>query len=239
MKDLDLAIRITARDNTGATLARARSGIESISRQLEAARNAALSFAGALVSDAGISGLVRLADELKLVNARLKLAVSGAQEFARAQQFASDVGARTGAGYQAVATLYTRLAQAGQSFGLSQEKIARVTEATALALRISGASAAESAAVIRQFSQALGSGVLRGDEFNTIIENGARLAQALADGVGKPVGELRKLAEQGVLTTDIIALALVPQLDKLRKEADALPPTVGAASVKIRDAFTK
>lgn len=106
----------------------------------------------------------------------------------RAQQDAYRIAARTGAGFEAVATLYRRLAQAARSLGLSQEQIARTTEITALALRVSGASAAESASVVRQLAQAIGSGVLRGDEFISIMDNGSRLAQALADGLGQPVG---------------------------------------------------
>ena len=118
----------------------------------------------------------QLADQVQQVNARLQLAVSGAREFAGAQRFAYRVAAQTGAGFEAVAALYGRLAQAASSFGLSQEQIARTAEATALALKVSGASAAEAASVVRQFSQALGSGVLRGDEFNS-------------DGKRRPPGE--------------------------------------------------
>lgn len=187
----------------------------------------------------GVSALAQLADQVQQVNARLKLAVSGAREFAEAQRFAYRVAAQTGAGFEAVATLYARLAQAASSFGLSQEQIARTTEATALALKVSGASAAEAASVVRQFSQALGSGVLRGDEFNSIMENGGRLAKALADGLGLPVGRLRELAEQGLLTTDVITRALDSQRDALQREAAAMPRTIGQALSQVRDEFAR
>lgn len=236
-KDLEVALRITAKDSTGAALGKTRAGIESISRQLQAARNAFLAFQGALGLQSGLAGLVRLADEVQSVNARLKLATASVREFAQAQQFAYRVAAATGAGYASVATLYGRLAQTASAYGLSQQQIQQTTEATALALKVSGASAAEAASVVRQFSQALGSGVLRGDEFNSIMENGARLAQALADGLGLPVGELRALAEQGLLTTDVITKALTPQLEKLRAEAERTPRTVGQAASELGDAF--
>lgn len=236
-QNLDLAIRITAQDSTGAALTRTRAGLESISRQLEVARRAFLSFQGALGLQAGVAGLVRLADEVQSVNARLRLATSGAQQFAIAQREAYRIAAQTGAGFASIATLYGRLAQAGRSLGLSQEQIARTTEVTALALRVSGASASEASSVVRQLAQAIGSGVLRGDEFNSIMENGSRLAKALADGLGLPVGKLRELAERGLLTSDVIALALTPQLERLRAEAASMPKTVGMAMSELGDSF--
>jgi uncharacterized phage infection (PIP) family protein YhgE len=159
-------IVITAKDSASPVIDKTRDGLESISRQLQQARNAFLAFQGAMGLSTGVSALAQLADQVQQVNARLQLAVNGAREFAEAQKFAYRVAAQTGAGFEAVATLYGRLAQAASSFGLSQEQIARTTESAALALKVSGASAAEAASVVRQFSQALGSGVLRGDEFN-------------------------------------------------------------------------
>ncbi|WP_126458095.1 tape measure protein [Sulfuritortus calidifontis] len=186
-----------------------------------------------------LSGLAQLADQVQAVNARLKLSTDGLREFVAAQQLAYRVAAQTGAGYEAVATLYTRLAQGARGFGLTQEQVARTTEATALALKVSGASAAEASSVIRQFSQALGAGALRGDEFNSIMENGGRLAQALADGLGLPIGRLRELAEQGLLTTDIITRALESQRQKLADEAARMPNTIGQSLSEVRDQFSR
>lgn len=238
-KDLDLAIRITAKDSTAGALGKTRSGLQSISREIAVARNAFLTLQGAMGLQAGISGLARLADEVQSTNARLRLAVGTVREFAQAQQFAYRVAAQTGAGYEAVATLYTRLATTAKGFGLSQERIATVTEATALALKVSGASAAESAGAVRQFAQALGSGVLRGDEFNSMMEQAPRLMQALADGLGLPIGRLRQLAEQGLLTTDVVVQALESQRDALTREAEAMPRTIGQSLSQVRDEFGK
>lgn len=233
---LSLTIALKGKDSTQAALGKARAGVQSISEQLEALKRQAQLALTALVSFGQLRALVRLADEVQGVNARLKLATASAQEFAAAQTLALRVAAQTGAGYEAVAGLYTKLAQAASGIGLSQQDVARTTEATALALKVSGASAAEAASVVRQFGQALGAGALRGDEFNSIMENGGRLAKALADGLGLPVGRLRELAEQGLLTSDVIALALTGQLELLRKESAALPTTVSQAMSVLRDA---
>lgn len=236
-KDLELKLRITAQDSTGQALSRARAGVESVSRQLAAARNAFLAFQSAMGLSSGIAGLARLADEINSVNARLRQVTQSAQEFAQAQRLAYRVAAETGAGYEAAATLYARLSQTAKDYGVSQRQIAIVTEATARALKVSGASASEAASVVRQLSQALGSGVLRGDEFNSIMENGGRLAKALADGLGLPIGELRGLAEQGLLTTDVVVKALETQREALERESAAMPRTIGQALSEVRDQF--
>lgn len=236
-KDLDLAIRITAKDSTAGALGKTRAGLQSISRELAVMRNAFLSIQGVMGLQSGIAGLARLADAVQSTNARLMLAVGTVREFAQAQQFAYRVAAQTGAGYEAVATLYTRLATTAKGFGLSQERIATVTEATALAFKVSGASAAESAGAVRQFAQALGSGVLRGDEFNSMMEQAPRLMQALADGLGVPIGRLRQLAEQGLLTTDVVVQAIESQRGAIQREAEAMPRTLGQSLSHVRDEF--
>ena len=237
MATAGIDIVISAKDNASPAIGKMRAGLESVSRQLQIMRNAWLALQGVTGLSGGVSALAGLADQVQQVNARLRLATQSAREFAQAQALAYDVAARTGAGYEAVATLYGRMAQAASSFGLSQEQVARTTEATALALRVSGASAAEAASVVRQFSQALASGVLRGDEFNSIMENGGRLAKALADGLGLPIGRLRQLAEHGLLTADVITRALESQHDGLQREADAMRRTIGQALSQVRDEF--
>lgn len=236
-KNLEVALKITAQDSTAGALSRTRAGLESISRQLAIARNAWLSLQGAIGLQAGLSGLAEMADRIQSVNARLRLAVATASDFAQAQQAAARIAAQSGASYEAVASLYARLATAGRSFGLSQQQIEGTVQSTALALRVSGATAAETASVITQLSQALGSGVLRGEEFNAIMENGGRLAQALADGLGLPVGRLRELAEQGLLTTDVVVRALQSQRAAIEADAAAMPRTVGQAMQGLRDQF--
>lgn len=148
-----------------------------------------------------------------------------------------EISAKTGAGYEATATLLARLSQVGKGYGLTQEQIATTTQVTARSLQLSGAAAAESTAVVRQLSQALGSGVLRGEEFNSVMENGPRLAKALADGLGLPIGKLRSLAEQGLLTTDIVVAALESQAAVLEAEAANYQRTMGQAGARVSDEF--
>ncbi len=237
--DKTLSIVISAKDNTSAAFGKTRAGVESISRQLDSMRNGLRATAGSLIAFSQIKSLANLADEVQNLNARIKLVTESSRQFAQVQRELYQSARDTGAGYEAVATLYTRLTQTGTDYGLTQTRILNLTRATTSALRVSGASTAESAAVVRQFSQALGSGVLRGDEFNSIMENGTRLAKALADGLGIPIGRLRALAEQGLLTTDIVSRAIESQSDVLQRESDAMPKTIGVALSAVRDEFGK
>jgi tape measure domain-containing protein len=121
--------------------------------------------------------------------------------------------------------------------GGEQKDALTITESISQALRLSGASATEAQSSLLQFGQALASGVLRGEEFNSVVENSPRLAQALADGLNVPIGRLRKLAEEGRLTADVVVNALMSQKDKLASEYAQLPQTVSQAFERLRNAF--
>ncbi|EJX2797892.1 phage tail tape measure protein, partial [Salmonella enterica] len=104
-------------------------------------------------------------------------------------------------------------------------------------LKLSGASTAEASSVITQFSQALAQGVLRGEEFNSVNENGDRVIRALAAGMGVARKDLKAMADQGLLTADKVVPALISQLGTMRGEFEAMPQTVSAATTKIENAF--
>lgn len=79
--------------------------------------------------------------------------------------------------------------------------------------------------------------MLRGEELNSVVENSRRLAQALADGLNVPIGSLRKLAEEGRLTADVVVNALMSQKDKLATEYAQLPQTVSQSFERLKNAF--
>ena len=110
--------------------------------------------------------------------------------------------------------------------GGEQQDALTITESISQALRLSGASATEAQSALLQFGQALAAGVLRGEEFNSVVENSPRLAKALADGLDVPIGRLRKMAEEGRLTAEVVVKALLSQKDTLAAEYAELPATV-------------
>lgn len=116
---------------------------------------------------------------------------------------------------------------------MDQRAALETVEAVSLGLKIGGASAEESASVITQFSQAIASGVLRGEEFNTVLESSDRIAGALADSFGVTVGRLREMAAAGELTSEQIVIALRKELPKLREEMASFAPEIGAGLNRI------
>lgn len=148
----DLKIRITAQDQASPALGKTKAGIESISRQLDSMRSSALAAFGVWTSGSSVQELANLADSVQSVNSRLLLATGGQEAFNAAQAKSYEISAKTGSGYEATATLLARLNQSGKDFGLSQERIATMTQVTARSLQLSGAAAAESSSVITQLS---------------------------------------------------------------------------------------
>ncbi|WP_341304730.1 tape measure protein [Pseudomonas sp. TMP25] len=193
----------------------------------------------AFATVAAIKGIANQADAYNLMNARLKLATSSQEEFTTAQQELGRIAQATQSPVASLVTLYGRISRPLKEAGRSQADILKVTEAVATSFRVSGATAEEAQNGVIQFAQALGSGALRGDEFNSVAEQAPRLMQALADSIGVPVGALREMASQGELTADVVTGALVSQLDVLRKEAETLPETVGGAMTALTDQWNK
>ena len=138
-----------------------------------------------------------------------------------------------------VAALFNRIATPIRDMGGSAADAQQAVASVAQALRISGASAGESSAAMLQFAQAMGSGVLRGEELNSIMENAPRLAQAIATGLGVTIGELKRLGEQGALTSEQVLKAVRSQQAALADEASRLPQTVGMAWVNLGEAAKK
>jgi len=193
---------------------------------------------GGVTAYLGVREVIALSDEYTKYNAQLKLATGSASAFAAAQDDVRRISKDAQADIGAVGTLYARITKSTEQLGLTQGKAAEITEVVSLALKASGASAAESGSAILQLSQAFASGVLRGEEFNAVNEAAPRLMQALADGIGQPVGALRKMAEQGQLTSQVLADALPRALEDVRKEA-AQVQTIGGSFTTLRNSLVE
>lgn len=214
-----------------------RRGIISISQQLAQTRTDLLAFFSIRYAADQAQQLIALADTAKTLDARLKLATTSAQEHATAQAELFRISQQNRTALATNVDLYAKLAPSMREMGRSQQDVFETTSLVSQAMQLSGSSAAAADAAITQFAQAMASGVLRGDEFNSINEQGARLMQALADGLGVTRGELRGVAEQGKLTADVVLYALGTQQEKLRTEFDQLPLTVSAAMTQVHNQF--
>lgn len=198
-----------------------------------------VSLAGGFTLGATLRQMSQAADEMANVNARLKLVTGSSGELARVQDelFQRSQASRTS--LQANSDLYVSMARATDGLGVSQTRLLDLTDGISKAFVVSGAGAAEMNGSLRQLAQALQSGVLRGDEFNSMMEGAPRLMRAIADGLGVPVGKLREMAQAGQLTVDKILPAMEKGLKQVSEEFATMPVTVGQAWQVFSNAFSR
>lgn len=195
--------------------------------------------AAAFITLQAASSLVRIADEYTKFTAQLRLATDSVSQFQAAYGEVVSIARSSQSDIGGLGTLYARITNATREMGLAQGDVAKISETVALSLRVSGATAAESASAMLQLSQAFGSGVLRGEEFNAVNEAAPGLLRALAESIGVPVGALREMASNGELTADVLARAFKDEelLAKLREQAKEVQ-TVGSAITALKTELT-
>jgi len=226
-------------DNAAGGFSKTRVGLESISTQLARIQNVAVSVGALAVSSTWVGGLANVSDNYTSLNNRIKLAAASQNEFSTAQAESFQIAQRNGQQLAATGGFYAGISGAIRNMGREQKDALGVTEAVAASIKVSGANASNSAAAMQQLTQALGSGVLRGDEFNSVMENAPRLAQALADGLGVPKEALREMAEAGKLSSRVVVEALLSQRETLESEAAAMDSTIGQALTRLKNQFTQ
>ncbi len=214
-------------------------GLRDIHSQLNTIRNIAGAAIGGQLLGGMISDVAKTADAYANLAARIRLVTGEGAAFDSAFQGVFDVATRTNSAVEETGTLFVRLAQAGKQIGLSSRDALALTETINQSIQIGGASAESSQAAIQQLIQGLQSGVLRGEEFNSVMEQAPRLAQALANGLGVTTGELRKLAEAGKLTSQTVIQALQGQAGAVQTEFQKLPATVGRALQNLSTEWTR
>lgn len=252
MTDQTVTLRITTDARgvvTGAAVARdaikgigteARGAAATASNAADMIRRQVTQLAGAYVSLRGVMALGRMADEYTSISGKLRLAAGSASAFALAQRQVYSIAQETAAALGPTATLYARMTSALGEYGATQQQVANITRTVNQALRVSGATAAESASAILQLSQAFGSGRLSGEEFNAVNEAAPRLMQALARSMGVPRGALKELAAEGKITSQVLMEAFSgDQAAQIAAEAAQIPLTFGAAFTQLENAMTR
>lgn len=212
-------------------------GITTFSRSL-----AGIKGAGAAAILAGITAkFIEMADASANMEAKLRLATSGFADFGRAQDDVRRIAASTRSELTSTANLYGKLMVSGKGLDASQQQIARATETVTKSLKISGATAGETASTVLQLGQALSSGKLNGDEFRSLAENSPRLMKLLADSMNVPVGALKKMASEGELTADKLFRAFTDKrfTAALDEEFKQMPKTFGDAFTALTNLATE
>lgn len=222
-----------------AAMGRTRQGVQSISDQLGAARRQLIAFFSAHVGFQTLGQLREVADGYTNILSRLNLVSNGTRELARAEDELFASSQRTSTQLGTSVNLYARLVQSTQEYGISQSRVLALTESINQTFAVSGATADAQANAVTQFTQALAGGVMRAEEFNSVIEQAPRLAQALADGLGIGMGELRRQVNDGEVTVQRIVSALEDQADVIAEEFGGMALTIERAWTQVGNAFTR
>lgn len=218
-----------AGEATSGSFTSAAKGVRSISAQLDQAKQAVIGYFTVTQAIAGARWIGEQASAMQQLEARLKVATSSAAEYARAQEGVFAVANRWGAAVEQTAGAFARLNPVVQQMGGNSATTLKMLDGLSASLRLSGATAAETSAVLLQFSQAMGSGRVGGDEFRSMMENAEPLMRAVAGEMGKTTAELRQMSEEGKLTSSVFGNALLPAIDKLAKQAGSIPMGIGQA----------
>jgi lambda family phage tail tape measure protein len=185
------------------------------------------------------SALAKFGDDAALMEARLKNALGSTYAARDAMNQLYKSTQETGTGFTAAADSFLRLARNSEALGATRAEIQTLSETVQKLGLISGAGRGEIASGMIQLSQALASGRLNGDELRSIMENMPALAKAIADGLGKSVGEMRAMGAAGELTGSKVFAAILSQSDKVNQEFKTLPNTAEREFQKVGDAWSK
>lgn len=191
-----------------------------------------VAFQGAMAA----GGLIAAIEEMGRLEARLKISEGSAKSAALAMEEIKRIADETRTPVREVADAYIRFSTAIQKSGGTQKESIRFTELLSKALKVSGASAQQAGMTMLQLGQAFQSGVLQGDEFRSVAENGGMVLNYLADSLGVTRGRLREMSKEGELTSDVM-LKLIDAADAINRDFAKVPRTAGDAFVLVGNAF--
>lgn len=235
-----------AADKTAAASAKASQNVAKIAQSADKSSDRISAMMGRLnniLAFAGISltvgSIIKTIDEWKVVEGQVNNVTKSQQESKAVQKEIYEIASRTRQQYGSTAELFTSVARNAQELKKSTKDILLFTEDVSNAMLLGGGDASSQQAALVQLGQALGSGVLRGDELNSIMEQAPRLAKAIAEGMGTTIGQLRQMGQEGKLTAQDVFNAIRGQSDRLKMELGKMPWTVGQASNKMQNALGK
>ena len=186
-------------------------------------KNAVLAF----VSIQSIGKALNISDELVQTTSRLNMMNDGLQSIQELVNMVYAAAQDARGSFSEMADVVARFGNnAGDAFGSSEEVVA-FADLIQKQMTIAGASTQEASNAMLQLSQALGSGVLRGDELNSIFEQAPNLIQSIADYLDVPIGQIREMASEGELSADVIKAAIFASADEINAKFEEMPMTWG------------
>ncbi len=219
---------------------------EKFNKKLEGGSDAASKLTGMLkkalityASFRSIKAFVGLSDEMTQIKARLDAINDGQQTTVELQNMVYESAQRARGEYKTTLDIVSKLgAQAKDAFSSNKETIAFAENLNKL-FTISGTSAQGMESVMYNLTQAMASGVLRGQDLNAVMANTPQLLQIVSEYMGEPIGRIRKLAEEGQLSADVIKNALLGATDDINAQFAKMPMTFGQIATSMKNKFIK
>ena len=196
--------------------------------------NSLAAFAGITLS---LHSIQQGIDEWKIIAGQIDNVTASQQESVAAQKELYSIAQRTRQSYQSTSELFTSVARNAKELGKGTGEILAFTEDVSRAMILGGGSQESQKAALIQLGQAFGSGVLRGEELNSIMEQAPRLAKAIAEGMGTTIGKLRQMGAEGKLTAVDVFNAIRKNSERLKMEIGQIPWTVDQAATKMSNAM--
>ena len=214
---------------------KAKPGIEKTSSAADVLIGKLRTLAGMLGGMALIKGAIGLADELTLTETRLRNVNDGLQTTAELQDMIYNAAQRSRGSYQDMSVMVASLkAQTGDTFA-SVREAAGFAELLTKQFKLAGTDATGISSTMYNLTQALSTGVLRGNDLNIVMSNAPQIVQRIADYMGVTVGEIKKLGADGKITADIVKNAMLGAAEDINAQFESMPMTFGDAVQKVKN----
>lgn len=191
----------------------------------------------AALSVQAAKSVLELADNMRLLEQRLMNVTDTTADFNKAQKVLIQLSNETGTSIKENVKLFEALSIAGKDLGASNDQILQMTESLNKLGIIGGSSAEDMKNAMRQFGQAMAGGIVRAEEWNSIVENTPFVAKAIADGLGTSVGQLRKMVIEGKVLSEDVFNSLLKQTDDINERFEKMPITIARATTQFANNF--
>ena len=208
-------------------------------KQVNVLSSSLRSLAGYMAGVVTVSAAINKIDAYTNLQNRLKLVTNSQQELNQATQDTFKIAQNARQEWDSVVQVYQRFSDNAKTLGINMEQTAKLTDTVSKAVAISGASAASAEAALTQFGQALGTGTLRGEELNSVMEQTPALAKAIAQGMGITIGQLRTVAAEGKITSAVLVEALTKVADDVDQQFSKTDATIAQSFTQLSNATTQ
>ncbi|WP_151724943.1 tape measure protein [Acinetobacter ursingii] len=208
-------------------------------KSMDALSVATRQLAGYMAGVVTVGAAINRMDLYTGINNKLKLVTNSQEELNQAMADTFDIAQRSASAWSAVNDVYSKYMSNAKTLNLTQEQTAKLTEITSKAVAISGSNAESASAALFQYGQALDGGVLRAEEFNSLVDGAGGLLNAMAKGLGVTRGELRQMMLDGKLTGEVITKALLKAGDSVEELYGKTDKTISQSLGMLSNAITK